>query len=132
MTIVDTDILIDAGRGDKRAISCLREIEAQSALGVSAISAMELLVGCRNSSELRQIERFLTRFQIVKVSEDICDRAVQLLRQYCLSHGLQIPDALIAATAIHCGAPFISKNVRHFRFIAGLRTLEYPRLAAPD
>jgi predicted nucleic acid-binding protein len=53
-------------------------------------------------------------------------KAIGLLLQYRLSHGLAIPDALIAATAITFNQPFISKNQRDYRFISGLQLLPYP------
>ncbi len=124
--IVDTDILIDAAHQISDALDCLYKIERQSALAVSVITQMELLIGCRNKTELRNTERFLRRFQVLRVNDLICDTALGLLRQYRLSHGLMIADALIAATAIAANQPFISKNQRDYRFINGLRLLEYP------
>jgi hypothetical protein len=126
LTIVDTDILIDAARQISEAVDCLAQIEHQSVLAVSVITQMELLVGCRNKAELRNTERFLQRFQVLKLNEPICDTALDLLRQYRLSHGLMIPDALIAATAMTLNQPFISKNQRDYRFISGLQLLPYP------
>lgn len=52
-----------------------------------------------------------------QLSEPICDKAVSLLRKYRLSHGILIPDALIAVTALYLGFPFVSKNQRDYRFI---------------
>jgi predicted nucleic acid-binding protein len=131
LTIVDTDILIDAGRGVQQAIECLADIERQSALAISVVTQMELLVGCRNKTEQQSMERFLQRFQVLKLSEQISESAVGLLRQYRLSHGLAIPDALIAATAITSNQPFISRNQRDYRCIDGLQLLPYPRPAVP-
>jgi predicted nucleic acid-binding protein len=125
-TIVDTDILIDAGRGVIEAIACLQDNELKSSLATSAVTQMELFVSCLNKSELLEVERFLGRFQILPLNEPISDMAVDLLRQYRLSHGLLIPDALIAATALIFDAPFISKNQRDYRFITGLNLLTYP------
>ncbi len=125
-TIIDTDILIDAGRGDNTAIACLQRLEQQSALATSAVTQMELIVGCRNKAELRDLDSFLQRFQVLKLTEQISERAVGLLQQYRLSHGLLIADALIAATALEFGEPFITKNQRDFRFIAGLNLQSYP------
>jgi len=62
---------------------------------------------------------------VLKLSDQISDKAIDLLLQYRLSHGLAIPDALIAATAITFNQPFISKNQRDYRFISGLRLLPY-------
>ena len=124
--IVDTDILIDAGRGVAQATSCLQAIEEQSALATSAVTQMELLVGSRNRKEQDGIEKFLSRFQVIKITSPTSDMAVDLLRRYRLSHGLLIGDALIAATALVLNAPLISKNQRDYRFMADLNLLSYP------
>jgi predicted nucleic acid-binding protein len=96
VTIVDTDILIDAGRQAGEAVGCPYQIEQRSTLAVSVITKMELFVGCRNKAELRDTERFLRRFQIITLDEEACHAAVDLLRLYRSSHGLAIPDALIS------------------------------------
>jgi len=127
VTLVDTDILIDASRQDPQAIACLDQIERESALAVSTITQMELLVGCRNKTELRKTETFLKRFSIVKLNQDISDQAIRLIREYRLSHGLLIPDAIIAATALVMNQGFITKNQRDFCFIPNLCLLRYPR-----
>jgi predicted nucleic acid-binding protein len=126
LTIVDTDILIDVARQIGEAMDCLDKIERQSTLAVSAITQMELFAGCRNKAELQNTERFLQRFQVLKLTEQISDVTVNLLRQYRLGHELAIPDALIAATAITLDLPFISQNQRNYRFIADLDLLSYP------
>jgi len=110
LTIVDTDVLIDAASQISKAIDCLDGLEQNSMLAISVITQMELFVGCRNKTELGNTKHFLQRFQVLKLSEQISDKAIGLLLQYRLSHGLAIPDALIAATAITFNQPFISKN----------------------
>jgi predicted nucleic acid-binding protein len=105
---------------------CLDGLEQNSMLAISVITQMELFVGCRNKTELGNTQRFLQRFQVIKLSDQISDKAIGLLLQYRLSYGLAIPDALIAATAITFNQPFISKNQRDYRFISELRLLPYP------
>ena len=126
ITLVDTDILIDASRKDPQAIACLNNLGLQVMLAISAITQMELIVGCRNNTELAHLANFLLRFQRLNVTESISDQTIRLLEQYRLSHGLLIPDALIAATALVHQCDFITKNQRDFRFISGLRLLPYP------
>ncbi len=126
LTIVDSDILIDAGRGEANAINCLLRLEKTSVLAISTITEMELIVGCRNKAELQVLEKFLSRYQILKITDEISDRVVVLLKQYFLSHGLLIADGLIAATALVRNEAFITKNQRDFRFITGLNLLPYP------
>jgi hypothetical protein len=123
--LVDTDVLIDAGRAVEVAVVQLETADQKSTLAVSIITQMELVVGCRNRTELQIIERFLERFEIIKLNEAISDKAIDLLCNYRLSHGLVIADALIAATAIVIDAPLLSKNQRDYRFIQGLNLLPY-------
>src|SRR5512145_1917834 len=100
LTLVDTDILIDAGHGLADAVNYLQGLEKSSHLAISAITQMELMIGCQNKTEMRTLDRFLVRFQILKLDISITDRALVLLRQYRLSHGLLIADARIAAAAM--------------------------------
>lgn len=126
MTLIDTDILIDAGRGVQEAVDCLRDIQANSTLAISVVTQMELMVGCRDKIEKQKLDKFLRQFQMVPLDEAISGKAVELLDLYRLSHGLLIADGLIAATALVLGAPFITKNQRDYRFIVGLNLLPYP------
>lgn len=126
LTIIDKDILIDVARGDDDAIDCLSRFEKTSSLAISAVTQMELIVGCRNKTELHNLEKFLNRYQILRITDEISDRVVELLEQYFLSHGLLIADGSIGATALVHNEAFITKNQRDFRFIAGLNLLPYP------
>lgn len=124
--LFDTDVLIDASREVEQAIAALEDAEEWSSLAVSAVTQMELVVGCENKAALRAVEEFLKRFYVLPLNEAITESAVDLLREYRLSHGLLIPDALIAATALVTGTALITKNQRDYRFIAELNLLPYP------
>ena len=126
MIVVDTDILIDTGRGVEEALVYLDRVEERFSVSISAVTEMELIIGCRNKDELRSLEAFLNRFQRIELDGDITDTAVDLLKRYRLSHGLLIADALIAATAISRGVNLVSKNQRDYRFIEELHLLPYP------
>ncbi len=124
--LVDSDILIDAGRSDSDAVNFLARLDQIDTLMVSTITQMELMVGAKNKNELRVIEKFLARFTTVRLNPTIADLAVDLIRQYRLSHGLLMPDALIAATALSLNEPLATKNQRDYQFIAGLALYQYP------
>ena len=51
-------------------------------------------------------------------------KPLELMRKYSKSHGLGIPDALIAATAIIEELPLLTLNVRDFRYIDTLSLCE--------
>ena len=127
MVIVDTDILIDAGRNIDDALKCLNQLEEKDSIAISNITQMELVVGCGNKNELTSLDLFIENFQIIHINGEISEKATELLKSYRLSHGLLIPDALIAATSIITDIPFISKNQRDYKFIEGLNLLPYPK-----
>ncbi len=126
MILVDSDVLIDAGRGVHDAVACINEVEQRDDPAVSVVSQMELIVGCRHKADLRVVERFLRRFHVIHLNERISRTAIDLLHRYRLSHGLLLADSLIAATALTEGIPLVSKNQRDYRFIAGLDLRPYP------
>jgi len=126
LIVIDTDILIDTAHDIDKATNYLKQLEQQKfTLAVSIITRMELIVGCRNKKELKITEDFLKRFNILNLNEDISLNADKLLLQYRLSHGLLIPDALIAATAITLDYSLVSKNQKDYRFIQNLTLLPY-------
>ena len=126
LIIFDTDILINVGRGKTEAVNCLQTLTQTSTPAISIVTQMELIVGCRDKTELQTLAKFLARFQIIKITEQISVKSVELLNQYRLSHGLLIADALIAATALEADENFITENQKDFRFISGLKLLPYP------
>jgi predicted nucleic acid-binding protein len=118
--LIDTDILIDAARGRADAAAFLTTQRSAGGLPISIISAMELVVGCRNAAELGQLQQFLQQVAIIPISPAISQAAYHLVESFFLSHGLLIPDALIAATALEEGLLLYTKNTRHFQMISAL------------
>ena len=124
--LVDTDILIDVANNISTAIDRLK-LEAQSlSLVVSVITQIKLIVGCRNKTELQYLKKFLQDYELIAIDESVSIKATELVENYRLSHGLLIPDALIAATAITRNIPLLSKNQKDYRFILELNLLTYP------
>lgn len=84
---------------------------------------MELVIGCRNKSELQKLNEFLKNFQIISLDVEISKNALELLKKFRLSHGLLIADSLIAATALTYNLPLATRNVRDFKFIPKIQLL---------
>ena len=95
--------MIDAARGYPEASAFLGEQHQTFRIQISIISAMELAVGSRNSTELSETKRFLESVRIIPVDTNVSNAAYKLIETFTLSHGLAIPDALIAATATRNG-----------------------------
>ncbi len=118
--LIDTDILIDATHKLPDAVAVLAEQLTVGGIKISIVSAMELIQGSRNSSELSQIKQFLHQVSVIPITAPTSKTARDLMELYFLSHGLAIPDALIAATAIENNLMLYSKNIRHYKMIPNL------------
>ncbi len=86
---------------------------------------MELLNGCQNKMEVNQLSEFIERFKILHITERVSTKTLELFENYRLSHGVQIPDMLIASTALVNDIRLISKNRKDFSFIKGLDFIPY-------
>ncbi|GBF82756.1 type II toxin-antitoxin system VapC family toxin [Aphanothece sacrum] len=124
--LIDTDILIDVSRNITTAVNRIKEEDNKAKSSISVITNMELIVGCRNKNELSKLNNFLSHFYLIDLDQSISKKALELLTQYRLSHGLLIPDALIAASAITFNIPLLTKNQSDYRFITELNLLSYP------
>jgi predicted nucleic acid-binding protein len=117
--LVDTDVLIWHLRGYPQAT---RRLDELGVLTLSTVSYLEVLQGMRNKAELLAVKKMLERrsARLLPVTEAITLRATELMEALTLSHGLQMGDALIAATAIEHQLPVLTANVKHFSAIASL------------
>jgi hypothetical protein len=127
MNLVDTDVLVDCLRGTVPAQGWLKQ-QAQQLFTVPAVAAMELVMGCRDRGDLDRIQRFLATFEVVWPEASEFAAAYQLLLTHRLSSGLNIPDCLIAATALSRSARLYTFNLKHFQVVPGLDVAQpYPR-----
>lgn len=128
LVLFDSDVLIDVLRRDALAERLLTAFGGAGPLGISVVSRMETVRGCRNFEVQQQAEKLLRRFQVLALDGDISRRADALIGRFYLEYSLGIADALIAATAIEYNLPLLSKNQRGFHFLdkAGLTLLPYP------
>lgn len=117
--ICDTCILIDYLRGKPETRQKLTS-EKIHGLGMSAVTYMELIVGALNKQEVEIIKKAFADFAIIEISESISIKAKHLIESFSKSHGLLIPDALIAATALELDLPLFTSNIKDFRFISNL------------
>ena len=119
MNLLDTDVLVDCLRGTIPAQKWLKQVAAQS-FAVPAVAAMELVMGCHDRADLGRIQRFLAAFEVVWPEASEFAAAYQLLLTHRLSSGLNIPDCLIAATALARSARLYPFNFKHFQVVPGL------------
>ena len=95
-------------------------------LALPAVVVMELYRGMGNKTELAQMRKRLRFYDVVHLNEATSAQAVFLLEQFKLSHNLQIPDALIGATALVTGLPLFTYNTKDFNFMPGVQLYNTP------
>lgn len=118
--LVGTDVRIWHLRGYPQAT---KRMDLLPALTISAVSHLEVLQGMRSKVEFVAVQKMLQRRSAITLplSETITRRATELMEQMTLSHGLQMGDAFIAATALEHGLPLLTGNVRHFAQVPALQ-----------
>jgi predicted nucleic acid-binding protein len=116
MVLCDTDIFIEALKNNPSVTNLLRQIGFQN-IALSAITIMELYFGALNKREVSKIKNRMQKLYIVALDKDITETAIDLVEKYAKSHGLRIPDALIAATSICQKMELLTYNVKDFKFI---------------
>jgi hypothetical protein len=118
--LVDTDVLIWHLRGLPKATQRLDQLPN---LTVSAITWLELLQGFRNRTEMQAVQQSfqLREAKRLPLTPAITERAIALMESLTLSHGLQLGDALIAATALEHNLTVLTGNAKHFVPIGELK-----------
>ena len=120
MILCDTNVLIEFYKNNLQVVQELRYL-GQNQLAISAVTQAELYFGALNKAELQRIKKHLTLLTQFPLDAATSTTFLDLMETYCLSHKLNLPDALIAATAIVHQLELYTLNTKDFRFISGLR-----------
>ena len=121
--ICDTDVIIDLFNQHHKRHLATKKVIDKIGIGnvvISAISKMELIKGAQNKEYLSSLNTRLSDFKIAFINQQITELSIGLLLQYNLSHGLELPDSIIAATAIYTNFELFTYNTKDYKFIAGL------------
>ena len=121
MILLDTNILIEILKGKQETIHKVQNLNMT--LAISSISVMELYYGALNKVELNQLEKFVSLFNILQLNENISTQATKLVKMYAKSHNLDIPDSLIASTALVNKCKLFTYNVKDFKYIENIELI---------
>ena len=116
LVLIDTDVLVWLFRGKP---SAGQAIDKADSVTLSSITYMELVQGVRNKEEFNLLRKTIHdfRWEILPLNENISHTATVYMENYALSHGLQLADALIAASAVETGVALLSANTKHYKVI---------------
>ena len=113
--LLDTDVAIEILRSRDSIISSkwLALVSSGMVVHYSPVVAAEVWAGAR-PNEHQLISIFFRPLICIQSDYEIGELAGALLRKFAKSHGLEIPDALIAATASQHKATLWTRNRKHY------------------
>ncbi len=113
--LVDSDILIEVSRGrDSSVVAKWIELSTSDNLILfSPVTAAELWAGAR-TAESEGLEALFEALVCVPTDAAIGRRAGEYIQSYRKSHGVELGDALIAASAVSRDAQLWTRNRKHY------------------
>ena len=116
--VIDTNVFVDHLRGYAPAVAFFESLGSKEDILFSAITEAELVAGqeCKEKIKKEGVLQFLGQWNKIIVTNQIAVLAGDLSRD----KGIDLPDALIAATALVNKAELVTKNVKDFKRIAEL------------
>ena len=129
MYVLDTNTVLDYFRGRGDVAKNLLGVPP-SEVALPAIVAYEVWVGVLGSQNARrrqvQYEQFLVTVEVLAFDATVGRRAAEL--RHALERrgeGIGPLDTLIAATALAHDATLVTRNVREFGRVAGLKIVDW-------
>ena len=115
MKLLDTDIFIDFFHGIPGAVALMNE----EVIIFSAITEAELLAGqiCNDPNEKEKVSHLLSQFEKIPVGNPLVQIAGDIKRIYAL----QLPDAIIAASAYFTDSILVTRNVKDFEKVKEIK-----------
>ena len=115
--ILDTSILIDYLRNGSKGEKFFEDKTPQQQFFLPTIVIFELFSGQSTQSQetINKIKKFIRYFPRIDLTETIARRAGEIYRD--VSHALDVPDYIIAASALEIDAEVVTLNKKHFEKI---------------
>ncbi len=112
---IDSDVLIWHLRGNNKALNFLTKLNRnhQYEFWTGAMQRAEIIFFMRDN-EKSSTHSFLSNFKTSPVSEKVIDKAGELYRAWNPSHGIDINDAILAATVQETGGIIFCQNIKHY------------------
>ena len=121
---VDTSVLIDYYRKQDKSKTLFHQLALQySNIAVSAITQYEILVGS-NQEQNEFWKLIFSKIIVLDFDKNAVAQAVAIFQELKLKRKLiELPDILIAATAIVNNCRLITLNKKHFTRINSLKLI---------
>lgn len=115
--LIDTNIIIYYLEGEQAAVSFLRTHRGE--LAISSVTWMETLSYPLSADEEQVVLAFLHEFRLIEISSPVMELSVKVRRM----KKMKLPDAIIAASAVHHDLILVTRNIKDFKGTA-VKTLD--------
>jgi len=95
------------------------KVAASVPFNFSVITKIELLGWKASAMQEKQLENFVNQSNVIGLSDAIVDTTIQIRRE----HRIQLPDAIIATTAITFDWILLTRNEKDFERIRDVRLI---------
>lgn len=112
-SLLDTSIIIDLIRGFPDAHEWLKA--SDDTPGITRYVWLEVIQGAFNKQKQTDAITLLSEFQIIALSLEDMEWAVQALIKTRLAYNVDVLDCLIASTAYRLNIPLYTRNLKHFK-----------------
>jgi predicted nucleic acid-binding protein len=122
MFVLDANAIIYYLKDEQSAVKVIDKIFAQNSIVyISVITELELLSFSNlTTNELNKIEEFSQIVAIVPLDSRLARMAANLRRLY----KIKTVDSIIAATSLYTGSVLVTRNIKDFQKIIGLKLIQ--------
>jgi predicted nucleic acid-binding protein len=122
--LLDSCVLIRHLRNHRPTVELIATLALEGQIAISTITRIEIIEGMREH-ERETTTRLLEMLSTYPLDASVADLAGEYIRRF-RQQGitLDMPDAIIGATAVHHNLVLVTFNLRHFP-MPGLRCYEF-------
>jgi predicted nucleic acid-binding protein len=122
--VLDSDVLIDHLRDAGPGRELVDALGVTSGFRITAVTAFELALGHSYAHDPAPADALLNA-PLLMLTREAGLRGGAMLRELrALGVGIEIRDAMQAGICLEAGAPLVTRNVRHFARVPGLRVVQ--------
>ncbi|HEV3071367.1 MAG TPA: type II toxin-antitoxin system VapC family toxin [Solirubrobacteraceae bacterium] len=122
--VLDSDVLIDHLRDAGPGRELVDELSATSGFRITTVTVFELALGRSYAREPAPADALMAA-PCLQLTREAALRGGALLRELrAINAGIEIRDAMQAGICLEVGLPLVTRNVRHFARVPGLRVVE--------
>jgi len=115
--LLDSDVIIWFLRGRVDIKEKLQKFFMQEPIYTTPVSVAEIYAGLR-SNESKMIKEFFNQLNVSTITYDIGCMAGEFLNKYSKSHGVELGDALIAASVLTFNLKLWTLNSKHYPMLS--------------